>query len=771
MKYLDMYGQPIRFKYKDHFNFSTNCGLCVSIFVIIIILIYLILFIIDITKMNQPTVLNVPESLNPPPSFTLVPDYIGFFDEIDENSKYIDKKEYTFDEKLPSLFGDKTDQGFQQIMFGIKYENKWVNINASIFSVNVYNYIEGKPIELFYSKCKRVPHVSESMYELYDLSEVYCIYSPFELSQDEVHDNYKYVKISANLCENDKYYNHSLENYTAYKNLKNSVGGKLNITIKEEIYVDTEPENNKDPIECVSDDIIKSLIPKYNIYFLYVESLFNQTNKNEPITRVVDWKYSSLSYEMSTKLNAYFQINKLSSYKSVIPKYLGGNNESETFVSFNNEKYTHSPDELNGTEILSISIKSSDTIDNYERTYITLFEIIGQIGGLCKFILILGFILFLIGNVYEYEESLINDFYDVVDPKYNDKTEMEFEDFLDKLNEFEKNVEEIKEFEQKQLEEKKKKETVEEEEYENSFTSKEFEEEKEKEKKEKEKKKNEEEKINNIKKNMYVNEKEKIFIHFFQSKKNELQETKNKYYKQNETNKENEEEKEKEKEEKKNENSFAEIDTNKKEDNIESSNVSLEKNEDKEKAKYNIAKLVYAIYINKVYSGLHFSLGESWLLKYCFCCLSEDLKNKKKVFENALKSLRNDTDFITILDYVQSFESLKKTFLKRETQLALFKALANKPFYSIENDNYVDNNKKDDKVDNGKNKFEKDLNLLYDNLMTLVNNPRKEEDLIWEEELLKSAFKGKRTKYIKTVEELIQNLKGMIGNELINTNT
>ena len=106
--------------------------------------------------MNQPTVLNVPESLNPPPSFTLVPDYIGFFDEIDENSKYIDKKEYTFLEKLPSLFGEKTDQGFQQIMFGIKYENKWVNINASIFSVNVYNYIEGKPKELFYSKCKTV---------------------------------------------------------------------------------------------------------------------------------------------------------------------------------------------------------------------------------------------------------------------------------------------------------------------------------------------------------------------------------------------------------------------------------------------------------------------------------------------------------------------------------------------------------------------------------------------------------------------------------------
>ena len=55
--------------------------------------------------------------------------------------------------------------------------------------------------------------------------------------------------------------------------------------------------------------------------------------------------------------------------------------------------------------------------------------------------------------------------------------------------------------------------------------------------------------------------------------------------------------------------------------------------------------------------------------------------------------------------------------------------------------------------------------------MTLVNHPRKEEDLIWEEELLKSAFKGNRKKYIKTVEELIRNLKGMIGNELINTNT
>jgi hypothetical protein len=81
---------------------------------------------------------------------------------------------------------------------------------------------------------------------------------------------------------------------------------------------------------------------------------------------------------MKSHFNAYFQINTLQSYKSVIPKKLGGKNETETFVSFDQEKFSNTPDdsENNEDEIFSIRIKSSDSINNYERTYITIFEFI-----------------------------------------------------------------------------------------------------------------------------------------------------------------------------------------------------------------------------------------------------------------------------------------------------------------------------------------------------------------------------------------------------------
>ena len=67
MKYIDMYGQPIQFKYKNNSVYATTCGLIVSFIVVIIIALYIILYSIDVAKMDTPVVLNVPENLNPEP--------------------------------------------------------------------------------------------------------------------------------------------------------------------------------------------------------------------------------------------------------------------------------------------------------------------------------------------------------------------------------------------------------------------------------------------------------------------------------------------------------------------------------------------------------------------------------------------------------------------------------------------------------------------------------------------------------------------------------
>ena len=550
MEYFDMYGQPIQFKYKNSFYYPTNCGVCISIFVILIIIIYLILFIIDITKMNTPTVLNVPESKSPSPLYNLIPDYIGFFDEINSNSIYIDNDSY--DRKLPSLFKNRTDFGYQQFMFGIKKGNEWVKINNSIFNIIVYNYNKGEKNQLFYSNCKRVPHVKDTMFVNYNLSQVYCIYSPIQIS----HENESYIEISVKKCDNT-YSQFNLTNFPPYNDLKNLVNGKLyDENIESEAFIGNFSNSNNN-ITC--DTNIENITSNYKFYFIYVSSIFNQTEKKNPIVRVIDWKYTSFGNNVKTQLNAYFQINSLTSFKSVIPKKLGGKNETETFVSFDEEKYSNTPDDNDESdsdddkkEIISVTIKSSDFINNYERSYITIFEIIGQVGGLSKFIIIVGGVFFLIGKLFDFEESMINDFYHVVDPKFNDKTQRNFEDFLDEISKEKYNEKnEDKNIKKKEKEEKKKDNEDNENKSDNNDNqiNEESESDEDSKIKKDKKKQNKEIKEEEDNKNLYVNEKEKIFINFFREKLNELLPIKNNYYnnlKKNENEIENKEEKKEE---------------------------------------------------------------------------------------------------------------------------------------------------------------------------------------------------------------------------------
>jgi hypothetical protein len=272
------------------------------------------------------------------------------------------------------------------------------------------------------------------MFVNYNLSQVYCIYSPIQIS----HENESYIEISVKKCDNT-YSQFNLTNFPPYNDLKNLVNGKLyDENIESEAFIGNFSNSNNN-ITC--DTNIENIISNYKFYFIYVSSIFNQTEKKNPIVRVIDWKYTSFGNNVKTQLNAYFQINSLTSFKSVIPKKLGGKNETETFVSFDEEKYSNTPDDNDESdsdddkkEIISVTIKSSDFINNYERSYITIFEIIGQVGGLSKFIIIVGGVFFLIGKLFDFEESMINDFYHVVDPKFNDKTQRNFEDFLDEIS-------------------------------------------------------------------------------------------------------------------------------------------------------------------------------------------------------------------------------------------------------------------------------------------------------------------------------------------------
>ena len=49
-------------------------------------------------------------------------------------------------------------------------------------------------------------------------------------------------------------------------------------------------------------------------------------------------------------------------------------------------------------ELIKVTVKSSDRINKYERSYTTIFDILGKISGLSKIILLIGEYLFFIAH-------------------------------------------------------------------------------------------------------------------------------------------------------------------------------------------------------------------------------------------------------------------------------------------------------------------------------------------------------------------------------------
>ena len=175
MKYLDIYGKSIQFVYKGKPFYSTYCGLIISFIVFIIIFIFIILYLIDVFKYNQPTVINIPHSFTYPPNYLIYP-----------NLYSIDN-----DKETVSTFEKNQSIGYQQIAFGIKENNEWIDINTSYLIPIIKNIfkdksdnLNNKEIDLFWDKCQKISHISEESFNKYELDKVYCIYSPFEIEGD-----------------------------------------------------------------------------------------------------------------------------------------------------------------------------------------------------------------------------------------------------------------------------------------------------------------------------------------------------------------------------------------------------------------------------------------------------------------------------------------------------------------------------------------------------------------------------------------------------------
>ena len=661
MKYLDMYGQPIQFKYKNSAYFATTCGLIASIIVVIIIIVYIVLYIIDVAEMSVPIVLNVPINQYPSPRYEFIPDYNGYFD---SNSD------------MPNLNADKPYTGYLQLAFCVRnrIENKWTALTSTNLVIEVENTIKTKDangiqnVQLFYDKCERIGYLNENIYKKMNLNEVYCIYTPFTLNRDTLDENeYGIVDIKVKKLTKGCHVM-KVSDLDSYKTFKS----KVNVTKtfpKEEHNWSAFVNNNGDD-QC-GDGTFD--VNNYDFYFMYLNTLVNETQIDNTIQHYLDWKQIEMNDQLKSSVSVFFQKNKLTSFKTVIPKSLSNKNTTEYYVSFDNDKYSNTPSNVNtgsdsdSNHILEITIKSSDRINQPERTYTSLFDILGKIGGLSKIIILIGGLFVMYSSSMRLKESLVNDFYTVIDPINNDKVNKDFIEYINEIHNSD-----------------------------NDHNN------------------------NNNEGNAIITDmqsKENELKCFFKPKAEKILSVYN---------------------------------------DLNGNNVSM-----KDKGMFYISKIVYYLSVKSIYSGLHYTTCELTLNFFCCCCVNKQLKRKNKVFNKAVKALHKDTDFVSILECVQNFESIKEIFLQRETQFALFKALANKPFY-------IDDNKKrkieskhhQHELTNNEDAFKRSIENVYNNLLILLNDSTHKEEIELDRglvlNLLDKNEKEDGKRFMDIVERLIE---------------
>ena len=420
-----MYGQPIQFKYKNSSVYATTCGLIVSFIVVVLIALYIILYSIDVSKMDTPVVLNVPENLNPAPKYKFHPDAGIIFNEVAPK---------------PDLMTNNSNEGYLQLFVGLRdrITNSWVLLDKTNLILEVKNNNK----TLFYDKCKgRVAYLDDNLFFQYELSKAYCIYWEINLQGDFFDEDYSALTISLKVADfnfTEKGPNECIKkqyNETKIFDEVKKMYGNGTYMYDDRTYSICTNYKPVDKIKQTQDEDFYN----YDFYFMYVNTLFNQTKLDNPISHYLDWKTIEIGRGLMSSVSVYFQKNKLTTFRKIIPKSMTNSNKTEYYVSFDEEKYSNTPTTMTN-ELLRITVKSSDRINQYERSYTTIFDILGKIGGLSKIILLVGGIFVVYSSSTRLKESLINDFYSVIDPENTSKINKEFSVFLLEIKENKENI-------------------------------------------------------------------------------------------------------------------------------------------------------------------------------------------------------------------------------------------------------------------------------------------------------------------------------------------
>jgi len=280
-------------------------------------------------------------------------------------------------------------------------------------------------------------------------------HNKFEFNEEE-------INIKGNIIINESYYSDSLKTDFNFKmrNLEDkqtidnsSPFSDFNINVVHNKIVEKK-SLNATPLICQPSDRIENMISNLKLLVFFNNFLLNSTKDVNPIIPKVESTECSFSTTLSKEKVLYFTSIVLNTQNSLIPQSLSDRSEFNYYLSIENENIIYGDasknNQTNSTNEIVYNSNNEDidefnedllriifTLYSYKRVitrrYRDIFEIMGNIGGLSKILMICGFCLIFYYANFRKKEALMNEL-------YANKTNENLENFKKRINDKTKNL-------------------------------------------------------------------------------------------------------------------------------------------------------------------------------------------------------------------------------------------------------------------------------------------------------------------------------------------
>jgi len=200
------------------------------------------------------------------------------------------------------------------------------------------------------------------------------------------------------------------------------------------LYAKNDTLNGKvkyNKVVCAPIDLVNEVVNNMQIYLFFTNAKINITDYENPIKLYFDYQDFFTSYLMKKTKSFEFSNQRLVTFDSAFPQFLDKSNI--TNYAFTIFDFGNTVSDLADGNLYRAMFYSSNKVFNTERKYSNILDIMGLVGGLSKILLTIGSLVTLYIMNVKLNESMINEFYSVIDPTNTENVNLNFEGFIFKM--------------------------------------------------------------------------------------------------------------------------------------------------------------------------------------------------------------------------------------------------------------------------------------------------------------------------------------------------